>query len=105
VTESTARYDVEHIVFVRLDVAVVAVRQRPVTSTAHRCGIAARADPRTSWPRTPPATGGSTPARTPSSSTTEQPANRADRTGARRGRSQNRTCRVSRSSLEADGFG
>jgi uncharacterized protein (TIGR02246 family) len=30
-TESTARYDVEHIVFVRPDVAVVAVRQRPVT--------------------------------------------------------------------------
>ena len=29
--ESTARYDVEHIVFVRRDVAVVAVRQRPVT--------------------------------------------------------------------------
>ena len=28
---STARYDVEHIVFVRPDVAVVAVRQRPVT--------------------------------------------------------------------------
>jgi uncharacterized protein (TIGR02246 family) len=29
--ESTARYEVEHIVFVRLDVAVVAVVQRPVT--------------------------------------------------------------------------
>ena len=27
---STARYDVEHIVFVRPDVAVVAVRQRPI---------------------------------------------------------------------------
>lgn len=27
---STARYDIEHIVFVRPDVAVVAVRQRPI---------------------------------------------------------------------------
>jgi uncharacterized protein (TIGR02246 family) len=35
VSDSTARYGVEHIAFIRPDVAVVAVRQRPVSLDGH----------------------------------------------------------------------
>ena len=49
--DSTATYEVTHVLFVRPDVAAVKVRQRPVTLEVSRSSARTRAVRSTSWPR------------------------------------------------------
>ena len=49
--DSTQTYEVEHVLFIRPDVAAVKVRQRPVTLEGRPSSISPRAAPCTSWPR------------------------------------------------------